>query len=204
MSNYDRLSAWAAKHGMQFKVQVDGSHRVFLWMADACDGYCGAECVSIYDGEPLWLGYRFRLRKNEAFLDKFLRLGVFEDTHDEWLGYKDSEPLFILPSYWRSEHGTWHGERGMFFWLYKEPSDAVRYEMVTAGCELLKSHPKYAPEMVSRVVFVPKGTPHLFHDSLFGTAMVGRETVGRFEDMVNTEAEMILDGMTAMFEGWAA
>lgn len=176
MTDYNKLSKWAAKHNMQYKVECE-NESTYLWMADACDGYLGAECVCINEGIPTWLGYRFRLQKNIDFLEKFLKLGEYEDTNGEWLGHKDPEPLFILPYYYRYEHGSWRGTGGVFYWLDKEPSDAVMDEMASAGCELLKSSPQYAPEIVSHVVFVPNGTPFLYHNELFGTTWVGRETI---------------------------
>ena len=83
---YERLDKWAAKNNMQFKVEVEerfGERFTYLWMADAVDGYLGAECVCISEGRPTWLGYRFRLRKNERFLDRFMRLDEHEDTDGE-------------------------------------------------------------------------------------------------------------------------
>lgn len=181
---YERLAKWAAKNNMQFKVENDDGYRAYVWMCDAVDGYCGAECVCIhiqpddeYYMQPTWMGYRFRLVKNERFIGMFVRNGVFEDTHEQWLGGHDPEPLFVMPRWYHCRPIEWHGVKGSAYYLEKDPADATRDEILAAGCELLWVSPYYAPEIKHRVVFVPKGTP--FADStIYGTKWYGKETIG--------------------------
>ena len=180
---YEKLEKWAAKHNMQFKVENDDGYRVYVWMCDAVDGYCGAECVCIhtqpedeYYLEPTWLGYRFRLKKNEQFIAKFIRNGIFEDTHDEWLGGHEPEPQFMMPRWYHCTPITWNGIKGTAYYLEKQPTEANEQEIIDAGCELLWVSPYYAPEIKRRVVFVPKGVT--FADAtIYGTNWYGKETI---------------------------
>jgi len=159
---YEKLEKWAANHNMQFKVNVFPGRAVGyaaeVWLSDKCDGFCGAECCNIYpDGSVSWMGYRFRLRKNEEFIDRFVNEFMRQKNPigtEDWIGYDDS-PVFVLPTFWKSTNGTRNGIKGTFYWLDKLPEDITA--MIESGCELLKSHPAYAPELVSDVVFVPKG-----------------------------------------------
>lgn len=155
---YEKLIKWAAKHNMQFKVSIEEhwlcGRLVHVDFADKFDGFMGSERCTYYtsDGSLLWHCWRGRLRKNERFMEMFVRLGDFADT--DWVGYDDS-PLFTMVPYWKYAYGTWGDVKGTFYWVDKLPED--REDMLRAGCEFLKSHAEYAPENVSDVIFVPNG-----------------------------------------------
>lgn len=159
---YEKLIEWAAAHNMMFKVNVTKKtvgHSAEVWMCDKVDGFTGAECCDVHpDGSVSWLGFRFRLKKNEQFIDKFVDKFLSEVTPigtDDWVGYDDT-PKFTLPTYWKSNNGKWEGVKGTFYWLDKL-TDEKRDELEGAGCTLLKSHPEYAPEIINDVAFIPNG-----------------------------------------------
>ena len=160
---YEKLIEWAAAHNMQFKVSVEEhwlcGQLVHVDFADKIDGFTGSERCTYHtnDGSLFWHCWRFRLRKNEQFMDRFVRLGVFADT--DWIGYDDS-PAFTMVPYWKSMSGTWNDVKGAFFWVDKLPDDKT--PMLNAGCEFLKSRTEYAPEIVSDVIFIPNGVNYSF------------------------------------------
>lgn len=153
---YQKLSKWARRNNMMFKVEdVDNDdNSCTLWMCDAADGYTGAECVVIHDNYPTWLGFRFRLKKNEQFVNMFLE----EDKHTncDWQGHTEPKPKFTMPRYYQVTGGHVGKKDGRMFFLCEQPDEATENQLAEEGCELLWSSPQYAPEIKRRVVFVPE------------------------------------------------
>jgi hypothetical protein len=153
---YEQLNDWAQKHRLAFKVQNEPDGETLLWMSDAIDGHLRAECVAIDDDGPTWLGYRFRLRKNEQFLSKFMQLTDKPDC--DWLGHGCNVPSVRLPAYHKIINMSWQGRDGQVFILDNKTSVDTEEYLTDCGCTMLWSTPQYAPEIRYRAVFVPRGT----------------------------------------------
>ena len=101
-------------------------------------------------------------------------LGIYCITPDDFERFRDGytvrlyrrelAPLFVLPSFYKFVDGyELDGTKGTLYWLCDEP-DAEKVEEMTSfgGCKMLNSRCQYAPEIKSKVVFVPNGTPFSF------------------------------------------
>lgn len=153
-TEYKNLDRWAHNHKLAFKVQ-NTDNETLLWMSDAIDGHLRAECVSITEDDATWLGYRFRLRKNEQFLDKFLKLKYHPSC--DWLGHHTNIQTIKLPTYHNVIDFQWNGAEGQVFVLSKKPEKKTEQYLTENGCTMLWSTPQYAPEIKYRAVFVPNG-----------------------------------------------
>lgn len=151
-AEYQSLDQWAHNHKLAFKVETT-STETLLWMSDAIDGHLRAECVCITPEDVTWLGYRFRLKKNEQFLDKFLKLKSYPSC--DWIGHNCYHNTVHLPTYHKVISTQWNNVDGQVFVLNNKTDIITEKYLEKQGCTMLWSTPQYAPEIKYRAVFVP-------------------------------------------------
>lgn len=156
------------KHEPFFDGDVTDDFHVFpAWVAEHEDGF---DTYSIDDFE-CW-GNAYGAYPVEIFVNG--ELGIYCITPDDFERFRDGytvrlyrrelAPLFVLPSFYKFVDGyELDGTKGTLYWLCDEP-DAEKVEEMTSfgGCKMLNSRCQYAPEIKSKVVFVPNGTPFSF------------------------------------------
>ena len=115
------------------------------------EAYAGNDYAYYY--LSLWVNGKPRYYRFDSDMLEQYRAG-----HAVRLIYESDAALFIMPPYYKYE---WTPEGGLY-WLREEPSEAQADEMLGAGCRFMTSVCEYAPEIKSRVLFVPRGVTFEF------------------------------------------